>query len=233
MASIIIFFSYSHLLPRRHPTIPNSRILRTVGKSRAMINFKCLTQVDSPLIALSLKQTLTLGPNSVRFKGSWLYWIKTNLGKVIISCSSSSSQLTSSWNSLMSSFACTRIWLTIFFSYNSRPRRIQSSHQNQRTSHPALVERPRRRSSLFLSTIISILVQSCATPLPCGPSYTLLSFCNLETFVCFILLQFIIFHKTYLKYLGYHISFSLNFARIKFSDFCDMGKIAKRKTHDI
>ena len=43
----------------------------------------------------------------------------------------------------------------------------------------------------------------------------------------------IIFLKTYLKYLGYYTLFSLNFASIKFSKFCDLGKIAKLNTHKI
>ena len=60
-----------------NPRIVNFRladtaIIPTAAKSQAKINFSRLTEINSHYFGLSLMRTLTGGPYSVRFKGSWL-----------------------------------------------------------------------------------------------------------------------------------------------------------------
>ena len=59
-------------------TTVNSRladtpIIRTADKFWAKINYRRLTEINSRYYGLSLQRTLTSGPHSVHYKGSWLY----------------------------------------------------------------------------------------------------------------------------------------------------------------
>ena len=66
---------YSQLSPCGHPAITDTPIKRTAAKSQAKINYRRLTEINSPYYGLSLIRTLTRGPYSVRNKGSsWLYF---------------------------------------------------------------------------------------------------------------------------------------------------------------
>ena len=52
--------------------LADTAIIPTAAKSQAKINFKRLTEINSRYYGLSVMRTLTRGPYSVRFKGSWL-----------------------------------------------------------------------------------------------------------------------------------------------------------------
>ena len=73
------FPGYSQLSPCGHPDITDTAIIRTAAKSRAKINYICLTEIISRYYGLSLVRTLTRGPYGVRNKGSWLYLLIINL----------------------------------------------------------------------------------------------------------------------------------------------------------
>ena len=64
---------YSQLSPCGHLAITDTPIIRTAAKSQAKIKYRRLTEINSRYYGLSLMRTLTRGPYSVRYKGSWLY----------------------------------------------------------------------------------------------------------------------------------------------------------------
>ena len=68
----IFRWTYSQLSPCGHPAITNTPIIRTAAKSPAKTSCRRLTEINSRYYGLSLMRTLTRGPNSVRYKGSWL-----------------------------------------------------------------------------------------------------------------------------------------------------------------
>ena len=47
-------------------------IIPTAGKSPPKISYRCVTEINSSYYGLSVKRTLTQGPYSVRYRGSWL-----------------------------------------------------------------------------------------------------------------------------------------------------------------
>ena len=53
------FFPYNQLLPRGHPTIMNTPIIRTAAKSQAKINFRCVTQINNLLLLGTLAKADT------------------------------------------------------------------------------------------------------------------------------------------------------------------------------
>ena len=63
---------YSQLSPCGHLAITDTPIKRTAAKSQEKPNCRRLTEINSRYYGLSLMRTLTWGPNSVRYKGSWL-----------------------------------------------------------------------------------------------------------------------------------------------------------------
>ena len=67
-------WNYSQLSPCGHPAISDTPIIRTAAKSPAKTCYRCLTEINSRYYGHSLMRTLTRGPHSVRYKGSWLYW---------------------------------------------------------------------------------------------------------------------------------------------------------------
>ena len=56
-----------------HLAMTDTPIIPTAAKSKAKIIYRRLTEINSRYYGLSLMRTLTRGPNSVRYKGSWLY----------------------------------------------------------------------------------------------------------------------------------------------------------------
>ena len=65
--------NYSQLSPSGHLAITDTPIKRTAAKSQEKPNCRRLTEINSRYYGLSLMRTLTWGPYSVRYKGSWLY----------------------------------------------------------------------------------------------------------------------------------------------------------------
>ena len=62
---------YSQLSPCAHLAITDTPIKRTAVKSQEKPNYRRLTEINSRYYGLSLMRTLTWGPYSVRYKGSW------------------------------------------------------------------------------------------------------------------------------------------------------------------
>ena len=60
---------YSQLSACWHLAITHTPIIPTSTKSRAKINYRRLTEINSSYYGLSLMRTLTWGPHSVRYKG--------------------------------------------------------------------------------------------------------------------------------------------------------------------
>ena len=65
--------SYSQFSPCGHLAITDTPIKRTAANSQEKPYYRSLTEINSRYYRLSLMRTLTWGPNSVRYKGSWLY----------------------------------------------------------------------------------------------------------------------------------------------------------------
>ena len=85
------YLHVSQLLPCEHPTIMDTPIKRTASKSQAKINnYWHLTKINSYYYGLSPIRTLTRVPDSVCYKGSWLYRLLWELLKRTSSLSSSS-----------------------------------------------------------------------------------------------------------------------------------------------
>ena len=67
---------YSQLSPCGHLALTDTLIKRTATKSQEKPNYRRLTEIISRCYRLSLMRTLTWGPYSVRYKGSWLYYAR-------------------------------------------------------------------------------------------------------------------------------------------------------------
>ena len=61
-------FVFSLLSTCGHPAITDTPIIRTAAKSRAKINYRRLTEINSWYYGLSLMRTLTQDPYSIRYK---------------------------------------------------------------------------------------------------------------------------------------------------------------------
>ena len=61
-------FVFSQLSTCGHPAIMDTPIIRTAAKSRAKINYRRLTEINSWYYGLSLMRTLTQDPYSIRYK---------------------------------------------------------------------------------------------------------------------------------------------------------------------
>ena len=70
----ILFVLYSQHLSCRYPAKMDTPIIWTAVKSLVKINYRSLTEISFCYYGLSLMRTLTQGPCSVLYKGSWLYY---------------------------------------------------------------------------------------------------------------------------------------------------------------